>query len=158
MLWQPKRILGWTFITVLAINCHREVRRKPKKIYSTTNQTAKTKDELWTINSMALFNEFPRPISSTHDTTEKAQLPKTYDTIRGLFSIMPLVKKRLSWASCCCCCWSSVTLITTMWIWSPVQFALKSNQTKPAKGFQQQKVPKPKQCNSEVLMTQLWSM
>jgi hypothetical protein len=47
-----------------------------------------------------------------------------------------------------------------MWIWSPVQFALKSNQTKPnqtkpAKGFQQQKVPKPKQCNSEVLMTQL---
>ncbi len=58
MLWQPKRILGWTFITVLAINCHREV---PKKIYSTTNQTAKTKDELWTINSMALFNEFQDP-------------------------------------------------------------------------------------------------
>ncbi len=61
MLWQPKRILGWTFITVLAINCHSEVRRKPKKIYSTTNQTAKTKDELWTINSMALFNEFQDP-------------------------------------------------------------------------------------------------
>jgi hypothetical protein len=77
-----------------------------------------------------------------------------------LFCMRPLVKKRLSWA---CCCSSSVTLTTTIWIWSPVQFALKiktkPNQTKQAKGSQQQKVP-PKQSNAivKVLTTELFKV
>ncbi len=76
MLWQPKRILGCTFITVLAIKIVIENSQgSQKKLFHHKPNGKDKNEELWTINSIGI-QWIPRPISSTHETTEKAQLPK----------------------------------------------------------------------------------
>ncbi len=135
MLWQPKRILVWTFITVLAVNCHGEVRRKPKKLFDhkPNKQRQKTScEQLIQCHSMNSKTHF---LHSWY--YRKSSAAKTYDTIGVCSASCHLWRN--GWD---CCCSSSVTLTRTIWIWSPVEINLPWTQTKQAKGSQQQKVPK----------------
>ncbi len=145
----PKGFLRWTFITVLAINCHSEVWRKPQKLIRPQTKQQRQKrscEQLIQWHS----NEFQDPISSTHENYRKKLSCQNIWYKLG-FVLHEATCWRNGWAELVVVVQALSPLLQPSGSGVLCNLPWNQNQTKPnkQKESQQQKVPKQSKCNSE---------